>query len=103
MMSSSCYPVFPIYEYNREKYIDGGYLDSNNGKYLFSEFNCDKAIALDLLNNSSKFETDDKVVYCCQSQDLGSFLDTNQETIQRNIKLGYEDMKNAMKNVKIIK
>lgn len=103
MMSSSCYPVFPIYEYNGEKYIDGGYLDSNNGKYLFSEFNCDKAIVLDLLDNSSKFEADDKVVYCCQSQDLGSFLDTNQETIQRNIKLGYEDMKNAMKNVKIIK
>lgn len=103
MMSSSCYPVFPIYEYNGEKYIDGGYLDSNNGKYLFSEFNCDKAIILDLLDNSSKFEADDKVVYCCQSQDLGSFLDTNQETIQRNIKLGYEDTKNAMKNVKIIK
>ena len=103
MMSSSCYPVFPMYEYNGEKYIDGGYLDSNNGKYLFSEFNCDKAIVLDLLDNSSKFEADDKVVYCCQSQDLGSFLDTNQETIQRNIKLGYEDMKNAMKNVKIIK
>ena len=103
MMSSSCYPVFPIYKYNGEKYIDGGYLDSNNGKYLFSEFNCDKAIVLDLLDNSSKFEADDKVVYCCQSQDLGSFLDTNQETIQRNIKLGYEDMKNAMKNVKIIK
>ena len=103
MMSSSCYPVFPIYKYNGEKYIDGGYLDSNNGKYLFSEFNCDKAIILDLLDNSSKFEADNKVVYCCQSQDLGSFLDTNQETIQRNIKLGYEDMKNAMKNVKIIK
>ena len=32
MMSSSCYPVFPIYRYNGEKYIDGGYLDSNNGK-----------------------------------------------------------------------
>ena len=82
MMSSSCYPVFPMYKYNGEKYIDGGYLDSNNGKYLFSEFNCDKAIVLDLLDNSSKFEADDKVVYCCQSQDLGSFLDTNQETIQ---------------------
>lgn len=102
MMSSSCYPVFPMYEYNGEKYIDGGYLDSNNGKYLFSEFNCDKAIILDLRDNSSKYATGGDIVYCCQSQDIGSFLDTKQSTIQRNIQLGYKDMKKAMENVTII-
>lgn len=103
MMSSSCYPVFPIAEYEGEKYIDGGYTDPNNGKYLFSEFNCDKAIVLDLQNYGNNFSDDDRVVYCAPSEDVGSFLDTNQETIQRNMKLGYEDMKKAMENVKIIK
>lgn len=103
MMSSSCYPVFPIAEYEGEKYIDGGYTDPNNGKYLFSEFNCDKAIVLDLQNYGNNFSDDNRVVYCAPSEDVGSFLDTNQETIQRNMKLGYEDMKKAMENVKIIK
>lgn len=103
MMSSSCYPVFPIAEYKGEKYIDGGYTDPNNGKYLFSEFNCDKAIVLDLQNYGNNFSDDNRVIYCSPSADVGSFLDTNQETIQRNMKLGYEDMKKAMENVKIIK
>lgn len=103
MMSSSCYPVFPIAEYKGEKYIDGGYTDPNNGKFLFSEFNCDKAIVLDLQNYGNNFSSDNRVVYCSPSEDIGSFLDTNQETIQRNMKLGYEDMKKAMENVKIIK
>lgn len=103
MMSSSCYPVFPMAEYEGEKYIDGGYTDPNNGKYLFSEFNCDKAIVLDLQNYGNNFSDDNRVVYCAPSEDVGSFLDTNQETIQRNMKLGYEDMKKAMENVKIIK
>lgn len=103
MMSSSCYPVFPIAEYEGEKYIDGGYTDPNNGKFLFSEFNCDKAIVLDLQNYGNNFSDDNRVVYCAPSEDVGSFLDTNQETIQRNMKLGYEDMKKAMENVKIIK
>ena len=103
IMSSSCYPVFPIAEYKGEKYIDGGYTDPNNGKFLFSEFNCDKAIVLDLQNYRNNFSDDDRVTYCSPSEDVGSFLDTNQETIQRNMKLGYEDMKKAMENVKIIK
>lgn len=103
MMSSSCYPVFSIAEYEGEKYIDGGYTDPNNGKFLFSEFNCDKAIVLDLQNYGNNFSDDNRVVYCAPSEDVGSFLDTNQETIQRNMKLGYEDMKKAMENVKIIK
>lgn len=103
MMSSSCYPVFPIAEYEGEKYIDGGYTDPNNGKFLFSEFNCDKAIVLDLQNYGNNFSDDNRVVYCAPSEDVGSFLDTNQETIQRNMKLGYEDMKKAMENVKIVK
>lgn len=103
MMSSSCYPVFPVAEYKGEKYIDGGYTDPNNGKFLFSEFNCDKAIVLDLQNYGNNFSSDNRVVYCSPSEDIGSFLDTNQETIQRNMKLGYEDMKKAMENVKIIK
>lgn len=103
MMSSSCYPVFPVAKYKGESYIDGGYTDPNNGKYLFSEFNCDKAIVLDLQNYGNNFSDDNRVVYCSPSADVGSFLDTNQETIQRNMKLGYEDMKKAMENVKIIK
>ena len=103
IMSSSCYPVFPIANYEGEKYIDGGYTDPNNGKFLFSEFNCDKAIVLDLQNYGNNFSDDNRVVYCSPSEDVGSFLDTNQETIQRNMKLGYEDMKKAMENVKIIK
>lgn len=103
MMSSSCYPVFPIAEYKGEKYIDGGYADPNNGKFLFSEFNCDKAIVLDLQNYGNNFSNDNRVVYCSPSADVGSFLDTNQETIQQNMKLGYEDMKKAMENIKIIK
>lgn len=103
MMSSSCYPVFPVAEYEGERYIDGGYTDPNNGKYLFSEFNCDKAIVLDLQSYGNNFSDDNRVVYCSPSEDVGSFLDTNQETIQRNMKLGYEDMKRAMENVKIIK
>lgn len=103
MMSSSCYPVFPVAEYKGEKYIDGGYTDPNNGKFLFSEFNCDKAIVLDLQNYGNNFSNDNRVVYCSPSADVGSFLDTNQETIQRNMKLGYEDMKKAMENIKIIK
>ena len=103
IMSSSCYPVFPIAEYEGEKYIDGGYADPNNGKFLFSEFNCDKAIVLDLQNYGNNFSDDNRVVYCAPSEDVGSFLDTNQETIQRNMKLGYENMKKAMENVKIVK
>lgn len=104
MASSSAYPVFPSYEINGKRYIDGGYIDSNNAKYLFSKFNCDKVVIIDLMDKSKQWENNNNAAYIYPTADLGSFLDTSKKQILKNYNQGYTDAKNYFEsNVVIIK
>lgn len=101
--SSSCWPVFDAHKVNGELYIDGAYLDRANADFLFTQFNCDKIVVLNLMAGS-EIENTDTVISVNPSVDLGSFLDTNQENIVRNYYQGYNDCKNYFENnVEIIK
>lgn len=104
MASSSAYPVFPAYKIGFKKYIDGGYLDSNNAKYLFSKFNCNKVVIIDLMNKTKDWAENIKAAYIYPTADLGSFLDTSKEQILKNYNQGYKDIKDYFeKNVIVTK
>ena len=104
MASSSAYPVFPKYTINGEKYVDGGYKDSCNAQYLFKNFGCDKVVILDLADNREKWQGYKSIAYVYPTADLGSFLDTNKEQINKNFEQGYRDARIYFEdNVEIIK
>lgn len=104
MASSAAYPVFPAYTIGSTSYIDGGYLDSNNAKYLYTRFHCTKSVIFDLKDNANKWDDDNTAAYIFPTEDLGSFLDTSKETMVRNFNQGYADTKKYFEeNVVIIK
>lgn len=101
--SASCWPVFDAHKVNGKAYIDGAYLDRANSDFLFTQFNCDKIVVLNLMTGSES-ENSENVISINPSCDLGSFLDFNPEHILRNYRQGYNDCKNYFENnVDIIK
>lgn len=100
--SSSCWPVFKAYKVDGKAYIDGGYVSPANEKFLFNNYNCDKAIVIDLM--SKERSTDPNVIHIISDTDLGSFLDLTPEQIRSNYNQGYQDCKEYFENnVTIIK
>lgn len=96
LASSSAFPVFPVCEVDGKKYIDGGYYDSlpiNFARKLGAE----EVIAIDVsLSTTHEEELSSKdVIYIKSAWSLGSFLDFNNESIMRNMDLGYNDTMKA--------
>lgn len=96
LASSSAFPVFPVCEVNGNKYIDGGYYDSlpiNFARNLGAE----EVVAIDVSLSTTHEEelSSNDVIYIKSAWSLGPFLDFDNESIMRNMDLGYNDTMKA--------
>lgn len=96
LASASCFPAFPLKEIDNEYFIDGGYYD-NVPVELAIQMGANEIIAVDLKSIGFKqpFQSHDHLIYIEPYVPLGSFLNFNQITIQRNMRLGYFDTMKA--------
>lgn len=96
LASSSAFPVFPVCEVDGNKYIDGGYYDSlpiNFARNLGAE----EVVAIDVSLSTTHEEelSSNDVIYIKSAWSLGPFLDFDNESIMRNMNLGYNDTMKA--------
>ena len=96
LASSSAFPVFPVCEVDGNKYIDGGYYDSlpiNFARNLGAE----EVVAIDVSLTTTHEEelSSNDVIYIKSAWSLGPFLDFDNESIMRNMDLGYNDTMKA--------
>ena len=96
LASSSAFPVFPVCEVDGNKYIDGGYYDSlpiNFARNLGAE----EVVAIDVSLSTTHEEelSSNDVIYIKSTWSLGPFLDFDNESIMRNMDLGYNDTMKA--------
>lgn len=94
--SSACFPIFPIEKLGPYRYVDGFYND-NLPIRLAINLGADDIIALDMKLFSLKpqhsfYLTLPNVTYIAPYVNLGSMMDFSQEVIQRNMKIGYNDV-----------
>lgn len=93
MASASCFPAFPIYEIGGKSYIDGGYYDNLPIDLAF-KMGASEVIAISLHNDFvTKYDSNPLVRHIRPSRYLGTMLDFSQDSITRNIALGYLDTK----------
>ena len=93
MASASCFPAFPIYNINGKSYIDGGYYDNLPIDLAF-KMGASEVIAISLHNDFvTKYDSNPLVRHIRPSRYLGTMLDFSQDSIARNIALGYLDTK----------
>lgn len=96
LASSSAFPVFPVCEVDGNKYIDGGYYDSlpiNFARNLGAE----EVVVIDVSLSTTHEEelSSNDVIYIKSAWSLGPFLDFDNESIMRNMDLGYNDTMKA--------
>ncbi len=92
LASASCFPVFPIHTFENESYIDGGYYD-NLPIELALDMGADEIIAIDLKENVTHKHYLNKpdISYIVPFHNIGMMFDFSKETIQRNMRAGYND------------
>lgn len=92
MASASCYPAFKPKEIDKEKYVDGGYID-NMPINLAIDLGADEVIAVDLNSPGIKFPAKKKVKITTikPNNKLSFFLNFNEEGAKRNMLFGYND------------
>lgn len=93
MASASCFPAFPIYEIDGRSYIDGGYYDNLPIDLAF-KMGAREVIAISLHHDYiSKYDSNPLVRHIRPSRYLGTILDFTRESIARNMRLGYLDVR----------
>ena len=92
LASSSAFPVFPVCEVDGNKYIDGGYYDSLPIKFA-RNLGAEEVVAIDVSLSTTHEEelSSNDVIYIKSAWSLGPFLDFDNESIMRNMDLGYND------------
>lgn len=92
LASSSCFPAFPLCEFEGNKYLDGGYYD-NLPVELAIRLGATDIIAVDLEDTPTHihFLNRENIKYIMPSFSLGSFLNFDRGMLDMNTKLGYLD------------
>ncbi len=95
--SSACFPIFPVETINEKKYVDGFYNDNVPMRLAF-DYGADELYVVDMKLFNKKpqhmfYLSLPNVHYIAPYISLGSMMDFSQETIQKNMKLGYLDTK----------
>jgi NTE family protein len=97
--SSACWPIFPIEKIINTKFIDGGYKDTLPIDFAL-ELGATNIISVNLkgipkVPQKSYLKNLPFVRNIEPYSSLGSIMDFSQETIVRNIQLGYNDTKKS--------
>lgn len=92
LASASCFPLFPICKFGDLNLIDGGYYD-NLPIDLALDMGAESVVAVDLnyAITHKEYMNMPNITYIHPSWSLGGFFYFEQETIQNNIILGYND------------
>lgn len=92
LASSSCFPAFPLCEFDGNKYVDGGYYDNLPIEFAI-RLGATEIIAVDLEDNPThvNFMNRENIKYITPSFSLGSFLNFDKDMLNKNMKLGYLD------------
>lgn len=89
--SASCFPAFPIYTFNEQSYIDGGYYD-NVPIDLALDMGADEVIVVDMHEEVTHqhYLHRPNIIYTTPYLDLGSFMDFTRNSLDRNKRIGYQ-------------
>ena len=100
LASAMAFPVFKAYKIDNDMYIDGGFYD-NLPINLAISLGATEIIAVDLqtIGVTRKVEKDAKVIYIKPSHKLVSFLDFDNTSAKKMIKLGYNDTMKKFHNL----
>lgn len=92
LSSASCFPAFPVHEFEDGSFIDGGYYDNCPIDYAF-ELGAEKVIVCDLDSDIKHrhYLHKPNVQIIAPSEDPGMFLDFDRDHLNRLIQMGYED------------
>ncbi len=92
LASCSLFPVFPTVSINNKHYMDGGFSDNLPIEFAF-KLGAREVIAIDLEHEITHREylNNTHVKYIYPKWDLGTFLNFDQASINRNKQLGYND------------
>ena len=92
LATSACFPAFPIHEYNKENYIDGGYHDNCAINYAL-RLGATKVIAVDLDVSimHKKYIGYPNINYLYPKESIGSILNFERSLMKRNQIIGYND------------
>lgn len=93
LASASCFPVFPMQQIKKKKYIDGGYYD-NLPVSLVLKHGVDHAIIIDVHENveHSQFLNKETIDYIYPKVPLGNFMSFDRKLLDRNMELGFNDV-----------
>lgn len=89
--SASCFPVFPIYSFDNQSFIDGGYYDNVPVDMAF-DMGAQDVIVVDMRMEATHphYLNRPHVIYTTPYIDLGMFMDFSRETLDRNQRIGYQ-------------
>jgi|CZCB01.1.fsa_nt_gi predicted acylesterase/phospholipase RssA len=94
--SCACFPVFPTCEIDGKSYIDGGFYDNLPIATAF-RLGAEEVVAIDLnpVSAHEAYALNPYVKLIKPARDLGSFMDFDRASLDRNIRLGYNDTMKA--------
>ena len=99
LASASCFPAFPIHEFNGKSYVDGGYYDNLPVSLAF-EMGADEIIMIDLNHKKiihPEYLNRPNITAIIPTQELGNFLDFDRKHLDYNFNMGYYDTLKAFK------
>ncbi|MCF0110646.1 MAG: patatin-like phospholipase family protein [Erysipelotrichaceae bacterium] len=89
--SSACFPAFPVQTINGQNYIDGGYFDNMPIQFAYS-LGATEIIAVDLFKETHpEYISQPDITYIRPSEDIGFFLNFENERFKKVIDIGYRD------------
>lgn len=94
--SASCFPAFPIHQFDEGSFIDGGYHDNLPIDYAI-RMGATEFVIVDLNPDPvhPHYKDYPNMIYIHPRETVGSFLNFDKSQTQRNIRLGYHDTMKA--------
>lgn len=102
--SASCFPVFPIHSFLDHSYIDGGYYDNVPIDLAF-DMGADEVIVVDMKEEATHrhYLNRPHVIYTTPYLNLGGFMDFSRESLDRNMRIGYQTAMKTFGHLKGVK
>ncbi len=102
LMASANLPLFKLERIDGKYFIDGAFYDNLPVNLLihkgYKEFIAIRTHGLGIIRKVK--QEDVKITYISPSDDLGNILDFNQDSVRRNLKLGYFDALKVFNSLK---
>lgn len=90
--SGSCFPIFPVFKFNDQGYIDGGYFD-NCPISLAYELGAEEILTIEVnqVPTHRYYWNRPNIRYIMPHEDMGSWMDFSHDVLMHRYMLGYLD------------